>query len=363
MIEHDSPVGLFDELRRAFDALVYSRTLAAVGMVGGFAVCGLSVSNASAEASSKAQRPICDRGRDVHYVAPATGTVYAGTSTCRMKIDKPEGNKNPKATAVIVAAAAFMSGPEAPDSPMFAKRAERLAKEGYFVRTVEIPAFNIDGDTGHGPDSLHKTVKWYDYVRRASDSRFGKGHAVCLFGDSSGAHAVLYAATRRKRKPDCIVARGTPTNLPLLHNPETLALAQAAFGPDRLKKYSPTSYKGNRFPSTLLETLPDDQVVDKQQTYAFARKHRSVRSFTFEVTGPDAPECQLSRAQLATNGRDAPHTCDPAQPGAPEQQGVTLESMAASQRAELSLLQRAAKHARREAQDRKRRSSRRSKSD
>jgi acetyl esterase/lipase len=121
---------------------------------------------------------------------------------------------------------------------------------------------NVDyGACGH---SLPDVVKTYDLVR----AQVGDAVPICVQGDSAGGQLALMLAVRRSAVA-CVIAYGAPTDL-WTGSAYALGMARAAFGRERLTKYSPASGAARISARVLLATATDDSVIPQSQNRELA---------------------------------------------------------------------------------------------
>jgi acetyl esterase/lipase len=131
--------------------------------------------------------------------------------------------------------------------------------------------------------SLDDVLAVYDAVR----ARVGAGVPICLKGESAGGQLALMVAALR---PDvaCVIAGAPPTDLWTLKSQgvaaghgataaETVGLARAAFGRDRMTEVSPASNAAAIQARLLLANSQDDNLVPAQQQQQLADQVRAAR--------------------------------------------------------------------------------------
>ena len=137
---------------------------------------------------------------------------------------------------------------------------------------------------------------------------------LCLYGESSGAHLALVAASKL-RSIDCVIGLGTPTDI-------TLYQAEASVSADARVRLV-ASQMSRFFGTTLQETAPwnlvalaptihadvllmheaDDEVVSKLHAARFAAARPTTQTLELEAGDPNNPADDFMHGTVDANGR------------------------------------------------------------
>lgn len=162
-----------------------------------------------------------------------------------------------RGVALIIHGGAWgMSGPETVNNPI-------IRREASVVRSAGFASMNID--YRNGLDGFQDITTFYHKARTIAGSR-----PVCAVGTSAGGYWALELAL--KRKIDCVITQGAPTDLTSLEGPVYAAaiktFADGVASPEavnsELWKWSPLR-NANQLPPSLISNAQNDEVVDSDQ--------------------------------------------------------------------------------------------------
>jgi acetyl esterase/lipase len=137
---------------------------------------------------------------------------------------------------------------------------------------------------------------------------------LCLYGESSGGHLVLLAASRR-RSVDCVAGLGALTDLPRYErDARDSSDAQVRFLAGRIGRFfgttraqlapwDPVSLAPSIHADVLLMHEASDTLVAATQATSFAAAHPATRVVELEAGDPHDPSTTFMHGNVSTRGR------------------------------------------------------------
>ena len=165
-------------------------------------------------------------------------------------------------------------------------------------------------DYDEGPDGLQDVldVAGAEIARKTSDG------PLCIYGESSGAHLALLAASRL-RAIDCVVGLGTPTDL-LRYMTDGAASADGRVGlvvsqigrlfgttPAELGPWDPVALTSSIRADVLLLSEGDDTIVPVEHSLRFKEARPTTQLVQLEAGDPADPASRFVHGTASASGR------------------------------------------------------------
>jgi acetyl esterase/lipase len=288
----DGPGGALNKTRGAADMAAMKASLARLAilvLVAGFGLLGLRASQADAATPFRLPSLFSKPAPAAPVIAPVAAPI---------SID-PAG---PARGTVIMVHAGGWAGHDA--------NAQRLLTESpanlFLQRGWRVTSIDYEDGTAGLQDVLDAAGS--ELARRSTDG------PLCIYGESSGAHLALMAASKL-RAIDCVIGLGTPTDLSLYQAESTVAADQ------RVKLVA--SQINRFFGTTLAQTAPwnlvalaptihadvlliheaDDTVVSPLHDARFAAARPTTQTLTIEPGDPNNPADDFMHGTASAAGR------------------------------------------------------------
>ncbi|HEX8157146.1 MAG TPA: hypothetical protein VF526_07145 [Solirubrobacteraceae bacterium] len=176
-----------------------------------------------------------------------------------------------------------------------------LLKRGWRVVSI---------DYNEGADGLNDVLDAVDaeVARRTSNG------PLCIYGESSGAHLALVAASRLPAVIDCVIGLGTPTDLSIYKVKGAVADDQIRvltsrihrfFGttPAQIAAWNPVSLAPTIDAEVLLIHEADDPLVSVEHSERFKLERPATRTVELEPGDPTDPSAAFLHGTVSDAGR------------------------------------------------------------
>jgi acetyl esterase/lipase len=165
-------------------------------------------------------------------------------------------------------------------------------------------------DYNEGADGLQDLL---DAVHAEVARRTSNG-PLCIYGESSGAHLALVAASRLRAVVDCVIGVGTPTDLSLYEAQGAAPDAQIRLLASRIRRFfgttaaeiaawNPVSLAPTIDAEVLLMREADDHLVSAQHSERFKVARPETRIVELESGDPADPSAAFLHGTLSDVGR------------------------------------------------------------
>ncbi|MEA2218040.1 MAG: hypothetical protein QOJ35_666 [Solirubrobacteraceae bacterium] len=240
------------------------------------------------------------RGRDKHPTrSPATTQGAVPPVAVTVTADPASGTA--RGTMVMVHGGGWAGHSAAGRDRLMANPGRLLLQLGWRVVSI---------DYAEGAAGLRDVLETVD---SEAARKTGPG-PLCLYGESSGAHLALIAASRR-RSVDCVAGLGALTDLPRYEREaETSSDGQVRllaarigrfFGATRaaLAPWNPVSVASSIRADVLLMHEAGETLVPATQAVRFQAAHPATRVVELEAGDPADPSTAFMHGSVSTHGR------------------------------------------------------------
>lgn len=165
-------------------------------------------------------------------------------------------------------------------------------------------------DYGEGTDGLQDVLNAVD----AEVARRTSSGPLCIYGESSGGHLALVAASRRRTVVDCVIGVGTPADLSIYAQQRGVTNAQIRLLAARIRRFfgttaaelavwNPVALAPSIDADVLLLRQADDYLVSADHGERFKAAHPATRTVELASGDPAAAADAFLHGTLSEAGR------------------------------------------------------------